>query len=304
MSKSFEPINYARFRRYITNNVLEELHAGMRWSEGPVWFADTQTLLFVDIPSNRIHRWVEGQGVSTLREPSNHANGMTRDRQGRLVTCESGTRRVTRTELNGAITVIADRYQGRRLNSPNDVVVKSDGSIWFTDPDYGILSDYTGDRAESEIGACNVYRWDPATNELSLACEGLSKPNGLAFSADESALYVADSGRTHDPQGEHAIYRFEIDSAGKAGKRSVFFSVDRGVPDGLRVDVDGNVWTSSVSDEGVMCIAPDGELIGRIHVPEPVSNLCFGGPKLNRLFITAGPKLFSIFTGTRGVPTL
>jgi gluconolactonase len=165
----------------VTNSVLEELHTGMRWSEGPVWFADTQTLLFVDIPSNLIYRWVEGQGVSVMRQPSKHANGMTRDRQGRLIICESGTRRVTRTELDGRITVIADNFEGKRLNSPNDVVVKSDGSIWFTDPDYGILNDYTGDRARSEIGACNVYRWDSATEVLTVVCEGLAqRPSFLA----------------------------------------------------------------------------------------------------------------------------
>jgi gluconolactonase len=304
MSKSFEIIDYARYRKYVTNSVLEELHTGMRWSEGPVWFADTQTLLFVDIPSNLIYRWVEGQGVSVMRQPSKHANGMTRDRQGRLIICESGTRRVTRTELDGRITVIADNFEGKRLNSPNDVVVKSDGSIWFTDPDYGILNDYTGDRARSEIGACNVYRWDSATEVLTVACEGLAKPNGLAFSPDERLLYVADSGRTHDPHGPHEIVAFEISERGEVGSRRTFFTIEQGVPDGIRLDTDGNVWTSSVSNEGVMCVSPDGKLIGRIHVPEPVSNLCFGGPKLNRLFITAGPRLFSIFTGARGISTV
>jgi gluconolactonase len=288
----------------VTNSVLEELHTGMRWSEGPVWFADTQTLLFVDIPSNQIYRWVEGQGVSVMRQPSNHANGMTRDRQGRLITCEGGTRRVTRTELDGRITVIGDNFEGKRLNSPNDIVVKSDGSIWFTDPDYGILSDYAGDRARSEIGACNVYRWDSATKALTVACEGLAKPNGLAFSPDERLLYVADSGRTHDPHGPHEIVAFEVSERGEVGGRRTFFTIEQGVPDGIRLDTDGNVWTSSVSNEGVMCVSPDGDLIGRIHVPEPVSNLCFGGPKLNRLFITAGPRLFSIFTGARGISPL
>ena len=304
MSKSFEIIDYARYRRYVTNSVLEELHSGMRWSEGPVWFADTQTLLFVDIPSNLICRWVEGQSVSVMCQPSNHANGMTRDRQGRLITCESDTRRVTRTELDGRITVIADNFEGKRLNSPNDVVVKSDGSIWFTDPDYGILNDYTGDRARSEIGACNVYRWDSATEVLTVACEGLAKPNGLAFSPDERLLYVADSGRTHDPHGPHEMVGFRVSERGEVGSRRTFFTIEQGAPDGIRLDTDGNVWTSSVSNEGVLCILPDGKLIGRIYVPEPVSNLCFGGLKLNRLFITAGPRLFSIFTGARGISIL
>jgi gluconolactonase len=301
MSRSFEMVNAARFQRYATSSALEELHSGMRWSEGPVWFADSQQLLFVDVPSSRIHRWAEGQGVSTMRSPSNYANGMTRDREGRLITCEHETRRVTRTELDGSITVIADRYQGRRLNSPNDVVVKSDGTVWFSDPDYGILSDYSGVKAESEIGACNVYRWDPRSHQLAIAGAGFSKPNGLAFSPDERHLYVADSGRTHDANAPHAIYRFDVSADGNLTSKALFFEVERGVPDGLRVDVDGNIWTSSVSDEGVLCITPEGELIGRIRVPEPVSNVCFGGPKMNRLFITAESKLYSVFVGVRGL---
>ncbi|TCK39361.1 gluconolactonase [Paraburkholderia sp. BL8N3] len=301
MSKCFIPVDYHRFRRYMTHAVLEELHTGLRWAEGPVWFADAQMLLYTDVPGDRIYRWVEGQGASVFRHGSNHANGMTRDRQGRLVVCESGGRRVTRTELDGRITVLAERFEGKRLNSPNDVVVKSDGTVWFSDPDYGILSDYTGTRADSEIGACNVFRYDPADGSLGVACEGLAKPNGLAFSPDERTLYVADSGRTHDPDGPHQIVAFDVAADGRTGHRRPFAQIPTGVPDGFRVDVDGNIWTSTV-DDGVLCFAPDGALIGRIHVPEPVANLTFGGPKLNRLFIAAGQKLYSIFTGTRGLP--
>lgn len=300
MKGPFVPVNYPRFRRYMTHGVLEELHSGMRWTEGPVWFADTQTLYFSDIPASRIYRWVEGQGVSILRAPSDKANGMSRDRQGRLITCESGARRVTRTELNGDITVLADKFEGKRLNSPNDIVASSDGSVWFTDPDYGILSDYTGFRAESEIGANNVYRVAAATNEISLAASGLEKPNGLAFSPDERILYVADSGRTHKQDGAHHVMAFDVGAHGALSNKRAFAEIEVGVPDGMRVDFEGNVWVATV-EAGISVFAPDGELIGRIELPDPVANLTFGGPQMNRLFITAGTKLYSLFTGSRGI---
>jgi gluconolactonase len=295
----YEVVNYRRFRPYVVGNArFETLHTGMRWAEGPVWFADTGCLLLSDVPSNRIVRWVEGQGASVYREPSNHANGNTRDRQGRLLTCESGGRRVVRTELDGRQTVLADRYLGKRLNSPNDIVVKSDDTVWFTDPDYGILSDFTGNKAPSEIGACHVFRVDPRTGELRSACGDMVKPNGLAFSPDERVLYVADSGASHDPDGPHHILAFDVGDDGSLRNRRVFAVIDAGIPDGFRVDVDGNVWTSA--EDGVHCIAPDGELLGKIRVPETVANVAFGGPKRNRLFIAAASSLYAVYVGTRG----
>jgi len=298
----YEVVNYRRFRPYVVGNArLETLHTGMRWAEGPVWFADAACLLLSDVPSNRILRWVEGQGASVYREPSNHANGNTRDRQGRLLTCESGGRRVVRTELDGRQTVVADRYLGKRLNSPNDIVVKSDDTVWFTDPDYGILSDFTGNKAPSEIGACHLFRVDPGTGELGSVCSDIVKPNGLAFSPDERVLYVADSGASHDPDGPHHILAFDLGDDGSLRNRRVFAVIDAGIPDGFRVDVDGNVWTSA--EDGVHCIAPDGELLGKIRVPETVANVTFGGPKRNRLFIAAASSLYAVYVGTRGAQT-
>jgi gluconolactonase len=299
MQKEFVVLNYNRFRPYlVTNAPLTRLHTGVMWAEGPVYFADLGVLLFSDVPGEKILMHVEGQPTTIFRQPSGNANGNTRDRQGRLITCESGNRRLTRTELDGRITVLADRFEGKRLNSPNDVVVNSDGSLWFTDPDYGILSDYTGNKAPSELGRRCVFHLD-SRGSLSIASDELSKPNGLAFSPDEKILFVADSGSTHDPQGPHEIVAFDVSAEGALTKRRTFAIIDPGVPDGLRVDVDGNIWTSAA--DGVHCIAPDGELIGKILVPETVTNLAFGGPKRNRLFITAATSLYSVYVGVRGL---
>jgi gluconolactonase len=300
MNSQFELVDYARFRPYVVANALvERLHTGLRWAEGPVWFADMQALLWSDVPGNRMHRWVEGQGASVFREPSGHANGNTRDLQGRLLTCESGTRRVTRTELNGEITVLAERFEGKRLNSPNDIVVRSDGSVWFTDPDYGILSDYTGEKAASEIGHNCVFRIDPATGALRIATDALEKPNGIAFSPDERVLYVADSGGTHRQGGPADIVAFDVAEDGALRNRRLFATVQPGVPDGFRLDEDGNIWTSAA--DGVHCIAPDGATIGKIHLDETVTNVCFGGRRRSRLFITAGTSLYAVYVGTRGL---
>lgn len=289
-----------RFRRYsLPNAYLEKLHTGMRWAEGPVYFADLRCLIFSDIPSNRMLRWDEESGnVTVFRASSNFSNGNTRDRQGRLVTCEHRERRVTRTELSGEITVIADRYQGKRLNSPNDVVVKSDGSIWFTDPSYGISAEYEGGKVESEIGSCNVYRVDPVDGTVSLVADDFSRPNGLAFSPDESVLYIADSGFWPDPSGPHHIRAFTVKDGGRLASSRVFADVTPGIPDGFRIDTDGNIWTSA--GDGVHCLAPDGTLLGKIHVPEIVANLCFGGPARNRLFICGHSSLYSVYVNARG----
>jgi gluconolactonase len=243
-------------------------------------------------------RWDETDGsVSVFRQPAMNSNGNTVDAMGRLVTCEHRGRCVSRTEFDGTRTVLADRYEGKRFNSPNDVVVKSDGSIWFTDPSYGIDSDYEGDAAPSEIGACNVYRID-ARGGVSVVASDFVQPNGLAFSPDETLLYVVDTGLTHRPDGPHHVRRFEVAADGESLRGGeVFATCPAGVYDGLRVDVHGNLWLSA--GEGVHCHAPDGALLGKIRVPEAVANVCFGGPKRNRLFICATTSLYSVFLNTR-----
>lgn len=293
-----------RFRMLVpSNGWVEKLFTGTLWAEGPVYFADTDTLLFSDIPNNRILRWIpDGTGVGTVteyRKPSNNSNGNTRDREGRLVTCEHGARRVTRTELDGRITVLADRFKNKRLNSPNDVVVKSDGSIWFTDPSYGIMSDYEGHQGEREYGGSFVFRLDPVTQKLDVMADDFVQPNGLAFSPDEEQLYVNDTGASHDPAGPHHIRIFKVN--GKNGTLkggNVFATINPGVPDGLRVDMHGNVWTSA--GDGVHCYAPNGKILGKVKVPEPVANLVFGGPKRNRLFIAATSSLYTCYVTTVG----
>lgn len=288
-----------RYRDYIPgNSFLEKLWTGARWVEGPVYFADLDCLLFSDIPNNRILRWVEGVPVGVFRYPSNYANGNTRDRQGRLVSCEHGTRRVTRTEYDGTLTVLADNYCGKKLNSPNDVVVKSDGSVWFTDPPYGIQTDYEGNKAEPELDGCYVFRFDPAGGELSIVADDFNRPNGLAFSPDESILYVSDTGRTDNPGGPPHIRVFNVKDGCKIAGGRIFSDMTKGRSDGFRLDTGGNVWTSA--GDAVHCYTPQGDLILKIQLPESVSNLTFGGPKRNRLFITAHTSLYSIFVGVNG----
>ncbi len=276
---------------------VEVLYDGCRWAEGPVWFDDGGYLVWSDIPNNRMLRWVPDQGVGVFRANSNFANGNTRDRQGRLVTCEHGGRRVTRTEPDGTITVIADSYQGKRLNSPNDVVVKSDGTIWFTDPTYGIMSDYEGHKAEPEQDGCYVYRVDPS-GEISVVADDFVKPNGLAFSPDESRLFIADSGLSHDPDGPHHIRVFDVTKSNTLQGGAVFVEVSPGVPDGFRFDVEGNLWSSS--QDGVQCFDPAGNPLGKIRMPQMVANLTFGGPKRNRLFIASTHTLCAVYVGVSG----
>ncbi|MEX0350864.1 MAG: SMP-30/gluconolactonase/LRE family protein [Paracoccaceae bacterium] len=290
-----------RFEECFIGHVrVERLWTGARWTEGPVWFAAGRYLLWSDIPNNRIMRFDETDGsVSVFREPSNNSNGHTIDRQGRLISCEHLTRRVTRTEFDGSVTVIADRYQGKRLNSPNDVVVKSDGSIWFTDPSYGIMMDYEGERAESEIGACHVYRVDPQNGDVRIAADDYVKPNGLAFSPDESVLYIADTGVTHTPGGPAHIRKHRVAADGSLSGGDVIADCSNGVFDGFRLDRAGRIWSSAA--DGVHCLTQEGELIGKVLIPEMVSNVCFGGPKLNRLFITGTTSLYSVFLNVNGV---
>jgi gluconolactonase len=278
---------------------LDKLAEGCIWAEGPVWFADGGYLLWSDIPNNRMLRWAPETGVSTFRAESNNSNGNTRDRQGRLITCEHLTRRVTRTEPDGSITVIADKHKGKRLNSPNDVVVKSDDSIWFSDPSYGIMTEFEGSRSEQEQGGCYVYRVDPKSGEIATVVEDFVKPNGLAFSPDEKILYVADSAASHDPSAPHHIRAFDVVDGKKLANGRVFCDIKTGIPDGFRIDVNGNLWTSCHA--GVECYAPDGTLLGRINVPEIVANVTFGGKRRNRLFITATTSLYAIYVNTTGV---
>lgn len=276
---------------------LECIFDSGRWTEGPVYFPDADQLIFSDIPNNRLMRWTPDGHVSVYRQPSGFTNGNTRDLMGRLISCQHGTRSVVRTELDGTLTVLADSYEGKRLNSPNDVVVRSDGTIWFTDPTYGILSDYEGYRAEPEQDGCFVYRIDPTTRRIDRVADGFQKPNGLAFSVDESVLYVADSGVTHTPGGNHHIRRFEIQSDGSLHGGAVLMDVPR-FPDGFRIDELDNIWTSA--GDGVHCYTPDGTLLGKVLVPEGVANLVFGGARKNRMFITATSSVFSIYVTVRG----
>jgi gluconolactonase len=288
-----------RFRDLLVSSAaLEELYTGCRWAEGPVWFNDGGYLLFSDIPNERVLRWIEGSGTSVYRAPSHFINGNTRDREGRLVSCEHGGRRVIRTEIDGTITTLADRHEGKRLNSPNDVVVKSDGSVWFSDPSYGILSDYEGYKADEEQESRNVYRLDPATGELAVMADDFLQPNGLCFSPDERLLYIADSGASHKPDAPRHIRVFDVTDGKRLTNGRVFANIDKGIPDGMRTDIDGNLWSSAA--DGVHCFHPDGTLLGKILVPQAVANLTFGGPRRNRLFITASTSLYAIYTATRG----
>jgi gluconolactonase len=292
-----------RFDRLVNATTqLEKLFTGCRWTEGPAYFPASRCLLWSDLPNNRILRYDEEDGhVSVFRKPSNYANGNTVDRQGRLVTCEHLGRRVTRTEHDGRVTVIASAWQGKRLNSPNDVVVKSDGSIWFTDPSYGIGDDYQGARAESEIGACNVYRVDGTTGAMSIVAGDFVRPNGLAFSPDETRLYIVDSGRTEGLENPTHIRVFNVDGDVRLAGGAEFAACDVGLFDGLRVDEAGRLWVST--GEGIECYEANGDLIGRIRVPEVVSNCVFGGQSRNRLFITAATSIYAVYLLTNGAPT-
>jgi gluconolactonase len=295
-----------RFKKYLIGNAaVERLWTGARWAEGPVWFGDLRCLLFSDIPNNRMLRWDEATGqVTTYRQPSNYSNGNTRDRQGRLITCEHGARRVTRTEHDGSITVLMDSYQGKRLNAPNDVVVASDGAVWFTDPGYGILLNYEGYKADYELPT-NVYRLDPTTGKASVVADDFHKPNGLCFSPDEKRLYVVDTGVTHDENAPSHIRVFDVasDGAKLRGGRE-FINMKPGFADGIRCDRDGNLWASSgwgsPKNNGVLVLTPSGDLIGQIHLPEPCANLCFGGRSKNRLFMAGSQSLYALYVEAQG----
>jgi gluconolactonase len=290
----------ARFERYILSNAaLETLAAGFRWIEGPVWMGDANCLLFQDLPNDRTMRWIEGLGVSVYRAPSNYANGQTRDRQGRLIACSHRGRCLYRTEYDGHVTTLVDRHAGKRLNSPNDVVVKSDGSIWFTDPLYGISNDYEGGRQASEQRPA-VYRFEPETGDIRIVADDFDGPNGLAFSPDETRLYIAETGNQTEQSPRQYIRAFNVgpDDVTLSGG-DIFHKIEPGYCDGMRVDEYGNIWSSAA--DGVHCIGTDGELHGRMFVPHRVSNVTFGGPAKNRLFIGGSTTLYAIFLNCRGV---
>ncbi|HNP72843.1 MAG TPA: SMP-30/gluconolactonase/LRE family protein [Kouleothrix sp.] len=291
-------IHDPRFEPYrLGSAVVERLWTGARWAEGPVWFGDGRFLLFSDIPNNRILRWSEETGtVTVFRAPSNYSNGHTRDRQGRLVSCEHGARRVTRTEHDGRVTVLLDQFAGKRLNAPNDVVVHSDGSVWFTDPGYGILMDYEGGKAPFELPR-NVYRLEPDSGVATVVAGDFDRPNGLCFSPDERLLYVVDTGAPGH------IRVFDVHD-GRLSNGRVFVTMRPGGSDGIRTDRDGNLWSAAgwggAGFDGVHCYAPDGALIGQIHLPEACSNICFGGAKKNRLFMTATQSLYAVYVEAIG----
>jgi gluconolactonase len=290
----------SRFDAYrIRNAAIERLATGFRWAEGPVWFGDMRCLIWSDIPNDRMMKWDEETGaMSIFRKPSGNSNGNTRDRLGRLVTCEHDARRVTRTERDGTITVLADRFDGKRLNSPNDVVEHSDGSIWFTDPAFGILGHYEGRKATPELPT-HVYRIDAATGATSVATADVQWPNGLCFSPDESLLYVVES-RAAKPN----IQVFDVADGGRRLRNQrLFAQAGAGIPDGIRCDLDGNLWCGwggGESEDGVVVFAPDGTLIGRIRLPERCANLCFGGLHRNRLFMAASQSLYAVYVNTQG----
>ncbi len=287
-----------RFKTFVLGNApLEKLGEGFRWAEGPVWFGDMGMLLFSDLPSNRVMRWSEVDGVQVFRTPSDFANGHARDREGRLITCSHHGRCLTRLEHDGRVTVLADRSEGRRLNAPNDVVVKSDGTIWFTDPLYGLQTDYEGGKQVSELPA-SVFCYDPRDASLRVATDELDGPNGLCFSPDESRIYISETGALFAEHPRQAIRVFDVGVGNRLSGGGLFHKVEPGFADGFAADEHGNIWTSAA--DGVHCIAPDGTLLGKILVPSLVSNVTFGDRFRSRLFICASHALYAIFLNVRG----
>jgi gluconolactonase len=287
----FEVID-ERFRKVSGDDWLVQLWTGGRWTEGPAYFPAGRYLVFSDIPNDRMLRWDETTGVvGIFRDPADYTNGHTVDRAGRLVSCEQGTRRITRTEHDGSITVLADRYDGKRFNSPNDIVEHSDGSLWFTDPSYGIDSDYEGYRATSETGGCHVYRLNPATGEMRIVADDFERPNGLAFTLDERGLYIVDTPRRH-------LRFFTVEDDGTLSGGDVFGECDAGGFDGIRLDDAGRVWAAA--HDGLHCFDPDGTLLGKLHIPEVVANFTFGGRKRNDLFICATSSLYTLRVNVTG----
>ena len=299
MSEAFEVFD-ERFRALLLpESRLVKLAEGFIWAEGPVWLPD-DSVVWSDIPNNRMLRWSAAAGLGTFRQPSNFSNGNTLDRQGRLVTCEHGARRVSRTEADGSVVPLAERYQGGRFNSPNDVVVRPDDSIWFTDPPYGILpGTEEGHASEMEQDGCHVYRLDPASGEITRVIDGMDRPNGLAFAPDGQRLYVSDTGRSDDPDGPPHMRVFDVADGVSLANGRLFAVINPGLPDGFRFDHNGYLFTSSA--DSIQVYTQEGELLGKILVPEPVANCCFGGPQRDQLYITATSSLYVIQLNTRGI---
>lgn len=290
-----------RFGKMVQGNAhLDKLWTGARWCEGPAYFPAGKYLIWSDIPNDRVMRWDECSGETTeFESPCRNQNGHTVDGEGRLVSCEHRGRRVSRIEHDGSYTVLADAYNGKKLNSPNDVVVKSDGTVWFTDPSYGIDSEYEGDKSPSEQDGSNVYRI-ALDGTVTMVIDELHQPNGLAFSGDENILYVADTGMTHDPSVAPVIKAYPMNSGGDGvGNGSVVCTSDSGLFDGFRIDTNGNIWSSAA--DGIHCYAPDGTILGKIHTPEVVANLCFGGIKKNRLFICGTTSIYAMYVNAKGL---
>jgi gluconolactonase len=295
-------VNDSRFERLIRPaEKLQKLWTGGIWAEGPVYFAEGDYVLWSDIPNDRLMRWSPKDGASVHMKPCGHMNGHTRDRQGRMISCEHGNRRVSRVEKNGQTVTVVDRYKGKRLNSPNDVVVKSDDTIWFTDPPYGILSDREGHKSDSELGKNYVFRFDPRSGDLRIVADDFDKPNGICFSPDEKRVYIADTGASHTPGGPHHIRVFDVVNGEKLSNGRLFADINPGMADGLRVDTAGNVWTSA--GDGIHVYSPEGQMLGKALVPEVVANLTFGGPGKDVLYITATSSLYSLRVNARGVQT-
>jgi gluconolactonase len=286
-----------RFKRMIPDGAKLEKHfTGTEWAEGPVYVSDGDYVLWSDIPNDRIMKWSEAEGVSVFRQPAAYTNGHYRDREGRLVSCEHGNRRISRTEPDGTVIALVDRYEGKRLNSPNDLVVKSDGTVWFTDPPYGILSDLEGHKGQSELDANYVFRFDPQKNDLKIVGDDFDRPNGICFSPDESVIYIADSG---EPKHIRAL---DVVDGERLTDSRVFATPRPGTPDGFRVDINGNLFTSAW--DGIQVFSPQAELLGKILVPEQrTANCAFGGPDKDRLFIAADKSMYSIKLNVTGAQT-
>lgn len=306
MTSGFDPLAFQiddpRMLELIgPHSQLETLCSGAIWSEGPLWIAEEDCVIWSDIPNNRMLRWSSAQGMTVFRAPANFTNGHYRDLQGRLVSCSHGGRAIERTEADGTITLLVQRYQGKRFNSPNDLVVKSDGTIWFSDPPYGIASNYEGYMAESEMQKNCVFRFDPATGELDIVSDLIEEPNGLAFSPDESQLYVSDtSAVSHaDGGGNHHIMVFDVLEGKELGNGRLFATISPGLADGFRIDVNGWIYTSS--EDSIQVYHPDGQRLGKILVPEKVANCTFGGAARNELYIAASTSLYRIRLNTRGL---
>ncbi len=306
MSPDFDILD-DRFKDLLVADAwVERVFTGCIWSEGPVYFREGDYMLWSDIPNNRMMRWSAKEGPSVFRAPSHFTNGHTRDREGRLVSCEHGGRRVSRTNHDGTYEVLVDNWNGKQLNSPNDVVVKSDGTVWFTDPSYGIMSHWEGFAGEPAYGACYVFRYDPATGDLDVVADDFDKPNGLAFSPDESVLYIADTGASHDPDGPRHIRALDVETGddGKPVLRNsrIFAICEAGLFDGFRVDVDGRIWTSAADGVHVYTAEPEARRIGRIVIPErATANLVFGGPEGNILYVAATTSLYRVEVAVAGV---